>query len=206
MRLHKRHMQSRKEEVAGMLVYAGNCQIQQQRGQQPELTKLKMEKYLDELCDDLEMSPKDFLRWLLEHPLQNQSQQPLHPCASMAVRERLAEYIKAYTECCVFLDRHDRTVLARPNMFGETDMLYHTEKPRGNWFETRFIPKEPWFVSWLQAQRASGRIMRGSAVARAAPRSQQNDQQDLGLYSELHEANLVGEVRFYFRHMKAVRL
>lgn len=214
MRLHKRHMQSRKEEVTDMLMYAGNHQFYwpginavggrgrgRGQGQQPESAQLKMEKYLDELCDDLEMSPKDFLRWLLEHPLQKQSLQPLPPCASMAVRERLAEYIKAYTECVVFLDEQDRAILARPNMFYDAR---HIEKPRGNWFETRFKPKEPWFVSWLQAQRASGRIMRRSADAeRAAGCSQQSDQQDLGLYSELHEVNLVGEVRFYFRHMKA---
>ncbi len=192
MRLHKRHMQSRKEEVADMLMHAGNRELQQQleqqqlqlrRGQQTGLTRMEMEKYLDELCDDLEMVPKDFLRWLLEHPLQNQSLQPLHPCPAR-----------------VFLDELDRAVLARPNMFYDG---HHSEKPRGNWFETRFKPKEPWFVSWLQAQRASGRIMRKSAGHAGGHSSSQSDQRDLGLYSELHELNLVGEVRFYFRHMKA---
>lgn len=82
-----------------------------------------------------------------------------------------------FLELLSFLEnRKSRVERQGRQMFYESGLFNHNQRPCGIWFETRFKPKEPWFVSWLQAQRATGRIMQRSATAgRAAGCSQQSE-------------------------------
>ena len=178
------------------------------QGQLQNKTPRRVMKLYDRLDND---SPA-FLQWLLNAALNNYGnqqprnhfgqQQPLllfverlrqNPLLAGSLRSILSDYIQGHTETVVFQDNHDAQVFASMNPSGGQGSGSIQVRKQGSTspfqtgpFKSRFVPKDVWFIRFLEKLRDAGRL--------------EDPSSPLGLFNKVIQVDTFNaQVRLYFK-------